>query len=112
MSSEWVAIIVALVTAVGAAFTVIYQSKKRQPKERASTAESITEAAQRVVEMQTKQIEKMSDQIAELDDDMRSLRNYVRLFRAGVRKLVIQVEELGIVPVWTPDELPSIEDID
>ena len=112
MSPEWVAIIVSLVTAAGAAFTVIYQSRKRQPKEKASTAESITEAARKVVEMQTEQMEKMSVQIAELDDDMSRLRNYVRLFRAGVRKLVLQVEELGITPAWTPDELPPIEDVD
>ena len=112
MSSEWVAIIVALVTAAGAAFTVMYQSRKRQPKERASTAESITEAARKVVEMQTIQMDKMSEQIAELDNDMNRLRDYVRLFRAGVRKLVMQVEELGITPAWTPDELPPIEDVD
>ena len=112
MSSEWIVILGALVTAVFSAVTVIYQTKKKQPQARASTTDSITEAARKVVEMQSKQIERMAEQIADLDHEMTSLRNYVRLFRVGVKRLVVQLEDAGIEPVWTPDELPPIEDID
>ena len=112
MSSEWIVILGALVTAVVSAVTVLYQTKKKQPQARASTTDSIADAARKVVEMQSKQIEKMAVQIADLDQEMNSLRNYVRLFRSGVKKLVTQLEDAGIEPAWTPDELPLIEDID
>lgn len=110
MSSEWIILFGALVTAVFSAFTVIYQTKKKHPQTVASTTDSIAEAARKVVEMQSKQIERMAEQIADLDHEMNSLRNYVRLFRSGVKKLTTQLEDAGIEPAWTPDELPLIED--
>jgi len=110
MSTEWIAIIGAVITALISAFTVIYQTRKKQPEQAATTTDSIAEAARKVVEMQAQQLERMQERLDEVDEELAKLRNYIRLFRSGVRKLVKQVEECGVEPAWTPDELPSIED--
>lgn len=110
MSAEWVAIIGAILTALISAFTVIYQTRKKEPEQEASTTDSIAEAARKVVEMQALQLDKMQKRMDEMEKDIKKLRNYVRLFRAGVKKLTEQVHEFGVEPVWTPDDLPPIED--
>jgi len=118
MSTEWIAVIASIITAGFSAFAVIYRMRKEEPKVEASAAESITNAATVVVEMQNRQIDNLMEKVDELDkkytelsEEHERLRNYIKLFRAGVKKLVNQVEDLGIEPVWTLEELPPLDEI-
>lgn len=112
MTTELIALLGALITACISALTVIYQTRRKQTQVDAGAAESITDAAQRVVEMQSAQIDKLAKQVESLNCEMDKLRKYVRMFRKGVKDLVHQLEEVGIEPVFDPDDLPPIEDVE
>lgn len=111
MSTEFIALIGAVITALISAFTVIFQTIKKQQGQQAQSTDSIADAATKVVQMQNAQIESMEGKIEELECEMKKLRRYVKMFRSGVKKLTQQVEECGVDPVWTPEELPPYDEI-
>jgi peptidoglycan hydrolase CwlO-like protein len=111
MNDIWIPVIIAVISGIASVIAVGLQVRKDKKKDDASALDSISGAAKQVVEMQANQIATMAQKIEDLDCEMDKLRKYVRLFRSGVKKLTNQLEEAGIEPDWTPDELPPIDEL-
>lgn len=114
---EWVTIIVVLVGAVGglsgvaALYKVIAESQANNIQTRSLARKTDLEALQIVMN----ELQEESQRRAELLDILQKrlsvaecnvdkLTFTVRRYRDGIRKLLLQLEELGIEPVWRPDE--------
>lgn len=118
MTMDWTALISAGIPAAIGIIAVIVTRRLDKRVREATMTETIMQAAERLNQMHQQEIDRLTEKVVNLEerlniqeDEMTRLRNYVRIFRAGVRKLIQQIEDEGLEPVWHPDKLPPVEDL-
>ena len=111
-----VQILTALAT-LGALVPVYFKMRGERKHDEASAAERLSQAAATISTQWEKRVVRLECQVTERDErienlerSMRTLERTIVFWQDGCRKLIRQLCDAGMVPVWTPDEQQKRKD--
>jgi hypothetical protein len=95
MTIDWGAVFVAILTGlIGGGGVAWYTS-------RSVVAKNLSEAAGKLVES-------YGHRLRDVEKEQRRQGRYVRYLLEGIKRLMAQIDELGAVPDWTPQDIDLV----